>query len=41
MLNRADQRPGQDAYVRHEQLKTRLAEIKAELERLERLITEN
>lgn len=41
MLNRADQRPGRDAYVRHEQLKTRLAEVKAELERLERLITQN
>ena len=40
MLNRADQRPGQDAIMRHEQLKTRLAEVKAELERLERLITQ-
>ncbi len=38
MLQRADQKPGQDAYVRFEQLQAELAEIKAELERLERLV---
>jgi hypothetical protein len=40
MIGRADQRPGQDAYARHEQLKERLAGVRAELERLERLIAE-
>ncbi|MEQ9569888.1 MAG: hypothetical protein RLN75_06830, partial [Longimicrobiales bacterium] len=38
MIGRADQKPGRDAYVRLEQLETELAEIEAELERLERLI---
>ena len=38
MINRADQKPGRDAYLRHEQLRVELAEIIAELERLERLI---
>jgi photosystem II stability/assembly factor-like uncharacterized protein len=40
MISRADQRPGQDAYRRHEQLRERLAGIEAELERLERLVAE-
>ena len=40
MFTRADQRPGADAYVRHEQLREELAAIRTELERLERLITE-
>ena len=38
MLNRADQKPGRDAYVRLEQLQAELAEIEAELERLERMV---
>ncbi|MEK9499382.1 WD40/YVTN/BNR-like repeat-containing protein [Gaopeijia maritima] len=38
MIGRADQKPGRDAYLRHEQLLVELAEIEEELERLERLI---
>ncbi len=38
MINRADQKPGRDAYLRHESLQAELAAIKRELERLERLI---
>ncbi|HSG49378.1 MAG TPA: hypothetical protein VLA43_16275 [Longimicrobiales bacterium] len=41
MLQRADQKPGRDAYVRHEQLKTELEDIRRELERLERMVVEN
>jgi photosystem II stability/assembly factor-like uncharacterized protein len=40
MLQRADQKPGRDAYVRHDQLKAELTDIVAELERLERLIAQ-
>jgi hypothetical protein len=40
MLQRADQKPGRDAYVRHEELKTELEAIKAELARLERMIAQ-
>jgi photosystem II stability/assembly factor-like uncharacterized protein len=40
MLLGADQKPGRDAYERHEQLKVELADIKRELERLERMITQ-
>ncbi len=40
MLQRADQKPGRDAYVRHDQLKAELADIVEELERLERLIAQ-
>jgi hypothetical protein len=39
MLQRADQKPGRDAYERHGQLEAELAEIRTELERLERLVT--
>jgi hypothetical protein len=40
MLQRADQKPGRDAYERHEQLKAELVSVTAELERLERLVTQ-
>jgi photosystem II stability/assembly factor-like uncharacterized protein len=39
MLQRADQKPGRDAYERHEQLKAELAEIRTELERLQGVVT--
>ncbi len=41
MISRADQAPGGDAYVRHEELKVELQSIITELERLERLIAED
>jgi hypothetical protein len=40
MLNRADQRPGRDAFVRHEQLQAELEAIQRELERLERMVAQ-
>ena len=40
MLNRADQKPGADAYVRHQQLQVELEEIRREVERLERMVAE-
>lgn len=40
MLNRADQRPGRDAFIRHEQLQMELEAIQAELERLERMVAD-
>jgi len=40
MIRRADQRPGQDAYERHEELQARLEQIRLQLERLERLIAD-
>lgn len=41
MINRADQRPGRDAYERYEKLQAELADILVELERLERLIAQD
>ena len=38
MIGRADQKPGADAYVRHQQLIDELDDIERELARLERLI---
>jgi hypothetical protein len=40
MLQRADQKPGQDAYARHAELQAELVEIVSELERLERIVTD-
>ncbi|MDT8369157.1 MAG: hypothetical protein RQ745_08105 [Longimicrobiales bacterium] len=40
MIGRADQRPGRDAYERHEELQAELQAILTELARLERLIAE-
>ena len=40
MLNRADQKPGRDAYQRHDQLQAELEEIRREVERLERMVAE-
>jgi len=34
MIGRADQRPGQDAYDRFEELKAKFEEIKTEFEKL-------
>ncbi|MEJ2540135.1 MAG: hypothetical protein P8188_09215 [Gemmatimonadota bacterium] len=40
MLGRADQKPGRDAYVRHQELETELEAIRRELERLERMVAQ-
>jgi len=41
MIRRADQRPGRDAYERHEELQAELESIRTELARLERLIADD